>query len=175
MAAIAAYIGTNIDDLFLNMLFFTQAKKKLHIVYLGKYITILLLFGLSTAAALGLQIIPYVYIRWLGLVPIALGIRAVFDRDEEETASRPGTLLWNVILVTLANSADNIGVYIPLFTGYDLWQLAAVLFVFLLMSALWCFLGQKLVELPLLRRFLLTHKRWIVPSVLIILGLSILL
>lgn len=176
-AAVMAYIGTNIDDMFINLFFFAQADGK-HgkgIVYLGKYAVIILLFAVSWLASCGLQIIPQEYIRWLGIVPILLGIRAVFDRDNDSKNHGSKSLLWNVILVTLANSADNIGVYIPLFTGYTLSQMAVVLAVFLLMTALWCFCGQKLANLPFLRQFLLKHKRWIVPAVLITLGIYILI
>ena len=83
------------------------------------------------------------------------------------------SLLWSVALVTIANGADNIGVYIPLFAGYGLWQLGVLVCVFAVMIALWCTIAKRLADLPLLKKLLMGHKGVIVPVVFIALGVYI--
>lgn len=187
IATIMSFVGTNIDDIFINTLFFAQASSKRDIrsVVIGKYLGIGGLVLLSLLGAFGLQFIPQQYIGFLGLIPIMLGIkewvgylksRNASDSEEEEKKADPSKgMVLNVVLVTIANGADNIGVYIPLFAGYTPIQMAVVVVIFALMIALWCLLGKKLSDLPVLRSFLLKYKYIMVPVVFVILGIYILI
>ena len=177
LTSVAAFIGTNLDDIFLLTLFFSEAetKKKARAVVCGQYLGILLLYVLSVLGALGLSFLPEKYIGFLGILPIILGVKAIFDKDDEDDGEQSafgGAL--RVALVTVANGADNLGVYIPLFVGFSAWQTATAGVVFLLMTALWCIFGKKFSEMPFLRRFLAKYKRILVPCVLILLGMYIL-
>ena len=177
LTSVAAFIGTNLDDIFLLTLFFSEAetKKKARAVVCGQYLGILFLYVLSVLGALGLSFLPEKYIGFLGILPIILGVKAIFDKDDEDDGEQSafgGAL--RVALVTVANGADNLGVYIPLFVGFSAWQTATAGVVFLLMTALWCIFGKKLSEMPFLRRFLAKYKRILVPCVLILLGMYIL-
>lgn len=185
VATVMSYIGTNVDDIFINTIFFTQAETKQDIrsVVIGKYLGIGGLVLLSLIGAFGLQFIPQQYIGFLGLIPIALGVKEwisylkskkTYDADDsEEKVDTSKGLVFNVVLVTMANGADNIGVYIPLFTGYTFIQMAIVVAVFGLMIALWCLLSKKLSDLPFLRSFLMKYKHIIVPVVFFVLGIYI--
>lgn len=187
IATIMSFVGTNIDDIFINTLFFAQANSKRDIrsVVIGKYLGIGGLVLLSLLGAFGLQFIPQRYIGFLGFIPIALGIkewvgylksRNAPGAEEEETKADPSKgMVLNVVLVTMANGADNIGVYIPLFAGYTPIQMVVVVVIFALMIALWCLLGKKLSDLPVLRSFLLKYKYIMVPVVFVILGIYILI
>ena len=183
IAAIVSFAGTNIDDMFVDMLYFSQAQTKRHVmdVVVGKYLGIGFLVAVSALGALFAGVIPENYIRFLGIFPMALGIKAWLDsknEDEEdellEGARRGSGLLWSCAAVTVANGADNIGVYIPLFAGYSAAQMAVVCVVYAVMTAIWCLLGYQLANLPVLREFLEEHKEKIVPIVLIALGVYIL-
>ena len=77
-------------------------------------------------------------------------------------------------LITIANGADNIGVYIPLFAGFSLWQMGTALSVFSLMTGLWCLLSIRLSDLPVLQKLLRKYKPVLIPAVYILLGLYIL-
>lgn len=79
----------------------------------------------------------------------------------------------NVTLVVLANGADNIGVYIPLFIGYTTAQIIVAIIIFALMLALWCYLGDKIVNLHGIKAFIQKHKHIIVPVLFIGLGIYI--
>ena len=181
IAAAAAFIGTNIDDLFLNMLFFaqTETRRERHAVIAGKYLGIGFLLLVSCLGAGLLASFTAEHGRWLGLVPAAMGVCAcVNGRGKEEQTGETGPskgLALSMALVTVANGGDNLGVYIPLFAGYSFAQLTAVWIVFAVMTALWCAAGLKLAEMPVLRGLLLKYKHTLVPVVLIGIGLYILL
>ena len=77
----------------------------------------------------------------------------------------------SVALVGVANGADNIGVYIPLFTGYSSIQVIITIIVFVLMMAVWCFLGEKITDFPKIKAIIQTYKYFAVPAVLVGLGI----
>ena len=137
--SIASFIGTNIDDLFIDMLFFSEARTKADCngIVLGKYLGIGILTLISILGACGLQILPQKYIGCLGLVPICLGIREIIclikqqeDEDGEDTVPRSASLVINVALITIASGADNIGVYVPLFAGFTAGEILMAVGVF---------------------------------------------
>lgn len=181
--SISAFVGTNIDDMLIDTLLFAGTKSKAEVrnVVIGKYIGMAVLVSVSILAVCGIQFLPQQYIRHLGLVPIALGIREVVGHlrrkgDEDgKTEHRGGNLLLNTALITVANGADNIGVYVPLFAKIKAWQMIVVIGVFLCMVAVWCFFGKKLSDLPVLKNWLGKYRRLIVPIVYITLGLYLLL
>lgn len=135
---------------------------------------------------------PSQYIGFLGFIPIALGIKAIFDyRKEkrkrkakieqegaEKTSYSPKRTKRNfeilsVIGITIANGADNIGVYIPLFTGYNSRQLIIAVLIFAALLAVWCFVGIKAASLPAIKNKLEKYKHIIVPIIFIALGVYI--
>ncbi len=176
LASAAAFAATNLDDLLVLMLLFGQAEDRLsrRKICLGQLLGIGVLTLVSVAAALGLRMVPEQYVRLLGAVPILLGIRAWLDRDGDEDApSAVGVL--STALLTVANGGDNLGVYIPLLTGFSAGQLALCAGVFAVMTLLWCLLGSRLAALPRVGGFIQRYKGFLVPVVLILLGVSILI
>jgi len=178
----AAFIGTNIDDLFIGMFFFAKAvsSSEARSVVIGKYAGILLLTTFSMLGASGLQLLSFQWLRLLGLVPVALGVREIIRTlrklpDNDEPVSSSAALWANVMLVTIANGADNIGVYIPLFASFDLRQMVVALCVFLLMNGLWCMLAKRLTDLPFLKKLLSRYQPVLVPAVYLLLGFYILM
>ncbi len=182
IVAILCFLATTMDDLFLDMLFFAQAttRKQVQSIVIGKYIGIGILVLLSCLGAYGLQFVSEKYIGFLGLIPIAIGLKEGIeylknksDDDLEEQPELSKGFMWSVVLVTISSGADNIGVYIPLFANYSVMQMLVVVITFAVMVACWCFLGKTLSSLPYLRKFLLKYKQIIVPVVLICLGIYI--
>lgn len=79
--AFISFISTNIDDIFMLMIFFSEtndAMKTYHI-FIGQYLGIGALVIVSIIGALGVSVVPYEYIGILGFVPIYLGISAYMD------------------------------------------------------------------------------------------------
>ena len=177
-----SFISTNIDDIFMLMLFFAQchtlcAKAK---VAAGQYLGIGVLTALSLLGAYGLRVLPPQYIGLLGLLPLALGAKALLSsssaggkQDSDSVpSSAPGLL--SVSLVTIAGGGDNIGVYIPLFAGLSPTEQICSLVVFALSTGLWCLLADRLSRLPVIQNILHRYKHILIPIVLIGLGLYIL-
>lgn len=182
--SVAAFISTNLDDIFMLTLFFAQAKSRKGAlkVVAGQYIGMGCLAALSILGALGTQLVPQRYVGLLGFVPLCLGIKAWMDyrsqgnksRQEEETSETPGIGSISVALVTMANGGDNIGVYIPVFSGYSAGELAEALAVFAMMTALWCRLGYSLGNHPGIKEKIERYQHILVPLILSALGVIIL-
>ncbi len=184
IAAILSFAATNVDDLFINMLFFAQADtpRKTQQVAAGKYLGIGALFFLSLAGAWFAHSLPYGILRLLGFIPLLLGIKALVcqGEDDEEPASHDAVsasdnLVMSTALVTIANGADNLGVYIPLLAGYGAAQVIVTAVIFVVMTTVWCLVSRRLADLPLLRSILTRYRHVAVPAVLIALGIYILL
>ncbi len=187
-----AFIATNIDDLFVLMLFFTQVDASFtkSQIYLGQYLGFAGIIISSLLGFLGGLIIPQHWIGLLGFLPIFLGIRAVLAQQEEgeiQGATLPNNALTNFLLqffkpktlsvaiVTFANGGDNIATYIPLFASLDLERLTIVLIVFFSLIAVWCTIANRLANHPAISPVLEQYNRILVPIVLIGLGIYILI
>ena len=178
LVAITSFAGTNLDDLFLNTLFFSEAQtaaERRNIV-LGKYLGTGSLIALSVLGAFGLQLLPPRLIGCLGVVPVFLGIRTIMSRnetavDEKQTAGR----ILHTAMITMANGADNLGVTMPLFAGMAVRQILLTVCLHLLLIVEWCFLGKALADFPALKKFLAKYQTLAVPVVYIALGVYILL
>ncbi|MBR5537705.1 MAG: cadmium resistance transporter [Clostridia bacterium] len=175
LAAAAAFVATNLDDLLVLMLLFGQAQgaREGRKICLGQLLGIGFLTAVSILGALGLGMVADRHLRLLGLVPVFLGLRALWHREDgEEAPSAVGVL--STAMLTVANGGDNLGVYIPLFAGFSLGRLAVCAGVFAVMTLLWCLLGSRLAALPRVKAAILRYKDMLVPAVLILLGVTIL-
>lgn len=120
--SIIAFISTNIDDLFILTLFFGNSRIRPSQIIGGEFLGIIALIVVSMPASLiGLVIDPS-YIGVLGLVPIYLGLKGIWQligpKEEDETSGQVKTDRNKVLAVagvTFANGGDNIGIYAPLF------------------------------------------------------------
>ena len=171
--SIMAYISTNIDDIFVIMILLAQARNKRSLIA-GHFLGVGLLTAISMLGALGLQNLPLKYVGILGLVPIGLGIKAWFDRDKEEMEAK-GTGVLSMAMITLGNGADNVGVYIPLFTGFSGLERIVAVIVFAVMTALWVWLANSLAEYPKVKAIIEKYKSIAIPVVFIALGVFIIL
>jgi len=205
ITAFISFASTNIDDIFVLMLFFSQvnnAMKKWHII-IGQYLGIGALITISIIGALGISVIPQEYVGLLGMVPIYLGIKEYVDHKKESTnngkigqrglqdnqnskieetnstiASVKNIINPNIIkvfVVTFANGGDNIGIYIPLFASMSLVEILVTAIIFVFLIALWCFIGLKLVEYPFVQRNIEKYKHILIPIIFTGLGIFILM
>jgi cadmium resistance transport/sequestration family protein len=179
MASIApplfSFIVTNIDDLFILMLFFSQTGqgfKKRHVV-IGQYLGFGALVLVSLFGYAGSLFLPRQAIALLGIFPIAIGVKALLDRSDDETPELAFRSSLAVSAVTFANGGDNIGIYIPFFANYQPQQLAIVILIFLLMVAVWCFVALVLIRQRAIANLLQNYGGAIVPFVFIALGVYI--
>ncbi|SHI64571.1 cadmium resistance transporter [Clostridium intestinale] len=85
ITALVSFFSTNIDDIFILMLFFSQVNKDIKVkhIVIGQYLGIGALTAISIAGALGISIIPQEYVGLLGIVPIYLGIKEYIEYKKE--------------------------------------------------------------------------------------------
>ena len=175
LTAILAFIGTNIDDIFVLTVLLSAAGLRGRVrVSSGYAMGVLLITALAALAAGGLRLFSGSWLRLLGLIPAFLGVRAWLRRDDGDGAALRPTFA-GAMLITLGNGADNLGVYIPLFARSTLWEAALSAMVFLVMAGLWSLLAARIASLPMLRGWLERRAAVLVPVILILLGLYILL
>lgn len=114
-ASVTTFAATNIDDLFLLVVFCAR-RVPMRRVMAGQFlgfagIVAISLIGLWAAALT----IPRAWFRVLGFLPLAVGIKHLFHfhKNGEQPASKFNVL--SIAGITLANGADNVGIYVPFF------------------------------------------------------------
>jgi cadmium resistance protein CadD (predicted permease) len=190
---IAVFVATDIDDLFVLMLFFSSSNYKAHQVILGQYLGIGLLVVVGAIGSLIALVVPPIVVGLMGLLPIAIGVKKLLElrrknAEEQEDGEIPQKNLQQnngnrasrlsfltVAGVTVANGGDNIAVYVPLFASSSTLSESIVLVaIFLVTTAAWCAIAYYLVD----HRFIATRISRIghilLPFVLIGLGIYIL-
>ena len=178
--SVIAYISTNIDDIFVIMILLTQAAKGAKgKLIAGHFLGVGLITAVSMLGAFGLQNLPLKYVGILGLVPIGLGIKAWFDHkkgaDDDDAPEERSVSLLSMAMITVGNGADNVGVYIPLFTGFTGAERIGAVAVFAAMTALWVFLANSLAEFPQVKAAVGRYKHIVIPAVFILLGVYIIM
>ncbi|MGW1747029.1 cadmium resistance transporter [Streptomyces sp. NPDC002092] len=124
--AAGLFAVTNIDDILLLSLFFAQGSGHRGCgrrITLGQYAGFTAILAVAVAAAFGATFLPESAIPYLGLLPLALGLKSAWQawkhRDDQdgnraqETTEDSGPRTLEVAAVTFANGGDNIGVYVP--------------------------------------------------------------
>ena len=182
--AVVAFASTNIDDIFVLLGFYSDPKFRVRDIVVGQYLGIAALFGVSVILSLVSLVIPADTIRLLGLAPVLIGGKQLFDlwrgreASEAELETHPGSgtrfPAITVAAVAIANGGDNIGIYTPLFAARPSWQLIVIGLVFAAMTAAWCVVGHWMVKHPTLGAPIRRHGHRVVPLVLIGLGAMIL-
>lgn len=180
-AAVGLFAGTNIDDIIVLTVLFLSARAagtpRPWQIWVGQYLGIAALVAVSAAAALGLTIVPDRWVGLLGLVPFALGVRglvrAIRARPDDDRAPA-ATGLASVMAVTIANGADNISVYTPVFRTGRLGSSAVTVAVFAALVAVWCLAGSRLGSHPKVIAVVKRYGHWIVPGVFMLIGAVIL-
>ncbi len=179
VSSVVAYIATNIDDMFINMVLFASSKGKKDdfSIVLGKYFGTGALVAISAMAGFGAQALIGEYIHILGAVPVFLGLKEIYNNikqsGDEEISVRDRYFL-PTAFITVANGADNIGVYVPLFAEFSLGQMGVMILVFAVMTAVWCLLGKMITVMPSVKSVIEKYGGIITPLVYIGLGAYIL-
>lgn len=179
--AVGIFAATNVDDIvFLTVLFLqhraTGQPEAWHI-WAGQYLGIAALVLVSVLAALGLTIVPDPWVGLLGIVPVALGVRGLVSAarrrdgsDPDDGRSPAANGLFFVAALTIANGADNVSVYTPLFRALDLTHTLMTVAVFAVMPAVWCaagaWLGSHKPVIALVERV----GHWLVPGIFVLIG-----
>jgi cadmium resistance protein CadD (predicted permease) len=151
----------------------------------GQYLGFTAILAVAIAAALGVTFLPEAAIPYLGLLPLALGLKAAWqawknhqrgDSDEEAETKQGGPKTPEVATVTFAaNGGDNIGVYVPVFATVGVGGMSVYAVVFLILVGVWCAAGRFFAARPVIAKALSRWGHVLLPLVLIAIGLLILI
>jgi cadmium resistance protein CadD (predicted permease) len=131
----------------------------------------------SLLASVGLLALPEEAVGALGLVPIGLGLRGLWHARrasaEEDELERQAMTTTGVAAVTIANGADNIAIYAPLFATIGAGDTAVTLVVFAVLVPAWCAVGGLVGSRPAVIRAVSWAGHYAIPFVLIALGVFV--
>lgn len=188
--ALVLFVATNIDHSVLLALWFVHGQNRPGTaarICAGQYVGfgVILAVTIVLSAISGL-VIPQEYLRFLGLIPLALGIKAAIgeirervgsrDFEDEDEAQLKGkkVSVGAVALVTMANGGDEVAAYLPVFALSTWWQIALFCAVFLVLAGVLLALARFITGRMGLAEVLERFEAIIFPSVLILLGVLIL-
>ncbi|HEY9803260.1 MAG TPA: cadmium resistance transporter [Leptolyngbyaceae cyanobacterium] len=178
---IFAFSATNIDDLLILTLFFSQVNtqfRRWHIV-IGQYLGFTALVLASIPGFFGGLILPRPWIGLFGLLPIAIGIKCLLEQDTDDSPTEQNQFLnlqiYSVAAITFANGSDNISIYVPLFASSNWESLLVILGVFFTSVGLLCYLAYQLTNQTAIANLLTRYGNQFMPFVLMGLGAFIVL
>jgi cadmium resistance protein CadD (predicted permease) len=184
---IAAFVSTNIDDLFILMVFFATPRFPSSQIVLGQYIGMGSLIGVSLAGSLIALVLPHNLIGLIGLFPVAIGIKELLElhkkgdkEDDERLANRllrskKTRLPFLTVAAITFSGGEEIGIYTTLFaTNNEVESIIMLISVVMVLTALWCFLANYLVKHSFLANVFRSVGSRLLPYVLIGLGIYIL-
>jgi cadmium resistance protein CadD (predicted permease) len=184
---ITAFAATNIDDIFVLMMFFSSLTFPVRHVIIGQYIGIGLLVSISALGSFISLVIPTYIIGLLGIAPIVIGVKKLVElrkknwsnaksKEAARDKKKDKLAFAAVAAVTFTNGGDNIGVYTPLFAKYNIVsQTTTIVTIFMVMTAVWCVAAYYLVNHPIVASRIRRIGHIILPFVLIGLGIFILI
>jgi cadmium resistance protein CadD (predicted permease) len=182
--SVVLFVSTNIDDVFVLLAFFADPKFTLRQVVVGQYIAIGALYGASVAASLISLVVPAAYVGLLGLAPIAIGVKNLWDlrfgaseNEAVDAENKPLAGPRNVATVaalTLANGGDNISIYTPVLATRSGADVAVIGIVFAIMTIVWLAAAHWLTNHRTLGAPIRRYGHRVVPFVLIALGVLVL-
>ena len=186
LASIIAFVVTNLDDIFILILFFSDRKFISRNIIAGQFLGIGTLIFLSFLGSFIGLVIDLKYVGLLGLVPIYMGLKsfiALWTRGESEeeipinlNSENSGShfkQIVSVASVTVANGGDNISIYLPLYATFSYSGKVTMTLVFLVMTAVWCFIASHLSNYPIIKLSLERYGHIVTPFVFILLGIYI--
>lgn len=189
---IAAFVSTNIDDLFILMVFFAaQPRFATYQIVLGQYIGMVWLIAVSMLGRIISLVVPRNLIGLIGFLPIMIGIKELLelhrknDDDDKEDIEKLtkhhlqrkkiAFLPFLTVAAVTFSGGEEIGIYTWLFaTNNGVSQIITLVSVIMVLTGFWCYVANYLVNHSFLAdRFRFIGAR-VLPFVLIGLGIYIL-
>jgi len=171
---------TNIDDLLILSLYFANPTYRTWNILLGQYLGIIAIILVGLTGLILDTFFADHWISFLGVIPMTIGFRGLYqlrltDESEEEELPAPKSRfqILSVALVTIANGGDNIGVYVPLFANLTSSQIYLYVFVFLVLTTVWCMIALFITSHPRVKSIFAKHGKVVLSTFLILLGFFI--
>ena len=179
--SLAAFLSTSLDNLFLLIGLMSDGRTRTRDVALGYAGSMTLVVTVGLAGSYAVDFAADGWLRYLGLVPLGLGLwrLAALVRGQpaaalEQLPPRAGGPL-PVCGVMLANSGDSLGVFASLMAETSDLLVLVIGATAIGMALGWTLVARQVVEHPSLAPRLRKIDRYAVPVLLISIGFYILL
>jgi cadmium resistance protein CadD (predicted permease) len=184
--SVSAFVATNIDDLFILMVFFAKCSYPKPQIILGQYVGMGFLLGVSLVGSLIALVIPHDLIGLIGLFPIAIGIKELVELrnsdDDVKIVDQLSKNRWKTYLPFLSvatitfSGGEEIGIYTSIFATNDSpSEIITIFAVVMILTGVWCGIAFYLVKRSFLAAQLRRVADRVLPFVLIGLGIYILI
>jgi cadmium resistance protein CadD (predicted permease) len=181
--AVVAFLGTNADNLVLLFAFLADRSFRPGRVIVGYGLGMLIILGVSWLIAWIAHLFPPKYVGFLGVVPIVLGLKRLYDQFirrrnlAEPPPPSPSThsQIVTVALADVAHGPDTITLFAALLAESDASAQFAVTLVYLLLAVSWCCLRFFLMRHPRVREPVERYGHQLSPFILIGVGVYIVL
>ncbi len=112
------------------------------------------------------------------MVPFGLGIKILIRGEDNEQEivdkNQKYKSIWiQVLAITIGLGADDIGVYIPLFTTLTGWEIMQMILVFGFGTALLCFISYQLTRIEKITSFIEKYERFIIGIIFVGIGMYV--
>ena len=190
---VAAFIATNIDDLFILVFFFAAVPRfPIPQIVLGQYVGMGSLIAVSLLGSLISLVIPNNFLGLIGFFSIAIGIKELLELrkknsnksestqeqkllNKQQSHNKTKYLPFLTVAAVTFSGAEEVGVYTSLFaTNNSVGDIIILVSVVMVLTAFWCFLAYYLVSRSFLEEQIRHIGSWVLPFLLIGLGIYIL-
>jgi cadmium resistance protein CadD (predicted permease) len=176
-----SFAATNLDNLALLVTWLMTNRGDRRRILLGHLGGMCALLVLALAFGIGAAVMPERYIGYLGLVPIAMGLRALYANlrshqggpDAPEPEGRDA-LTFSIATTQVANGTDTVLVIGPLLADSEIGVDIMLVIGFVAMTFAWFVLASILETQTSRLALVQRYGHWISPIVLIVVGLYIL-
>lgn len=180
---VVAFVGTNADNLILLFAFLADRSFRPKHVIVGYGLGMLMILGVSWLIAWIAHLFPAEYVGFLGAVPIAIGLKRLYDQfirrpgsaDPAPPSTSTHSQIITVALADVAHGPDTITLYAALLAESDASAQVALSLLYLLLVAGWCCLGFFLLRHPRIRGPVQQYGHRLSPFMLIGVGVYIVL
>lgn len=179
---VVGFAATNIDNLILLVTWLITPNSRAEQVFAGYTLGMFGLLALCYVVALSAAFVPVEYLGFLGVVPVGLGIKKLWDlrrmKSEVSAVTRPTlgarSLVPTIALTQVGNGADTIVVFVPLLSdtmgGLD----PLIALCFAAMVLIWFGTARFLALHARRLRMIERYGELVAPIVMIVIGLYIL-
>jgi cadmium resistance protein CadD (predicted permease) len=181
--AAIAFVATNADNLLLLFAFLADRSFKAWQVIVGYALGMIAILGLSWLVAWFAHFLRPEYVGLLGIVPIGLGLKRLYDRFVRHTRSAESasfkrsthSQIITVALADVAHGPDTIILFSALLADSDLIAQFSISIAYFVLVIGWCSLGFFLLRHPRVRGPAQRYGEHLSPYLLIGVGIYILL
>jgi len=172
------YAATNLDNLVLLVGWLLAARLPVGKIFAGYFLGMSLILVASIVVGLAGNLFPVEYIRYLGAIPITLGLKMLFDlwrergRDSDADSS-PGMqriAVSGIFLTQLSNGTDSVLAFAPLLADSRMNIDFIIAIAFMLMVLAWFALAQYATTHAKRVSALTSVAQWVAPIVMIVVG-----